>query len=45
MAKTVSKETLKYMTDGIREICEKFKERSPGSQSERDAQAYRERGE
>ncbi len=40
MAKTVSKETLRYMTDGIRDICEKFKDRAPGTQSERDAQAY-----
>lgn len=40
MAKPISKETLKYMTDGIRLICEKFKNRAPGSQSERDAQAY-----
>ena len=40
MAKTVSKETLKYMTDGIRYICENFKKREPGTQSERDAQDY-----
>lgn len=36
----VSKETLKYMTDGIRYVCENFKKRAPGTQSERDAQAY-----
>lgn len=40
MAKTVSKETLKYMTDGIRYVCENFKKREPGTQSERDAQDY-----
>lgn len=40
MAKKVSKETLKYMTDGIRYICENFKKREPGTQSERDAQDY-----
>ena len=40
MSKTVSKETLKYMTDGIKEVCEKFKNRAPGTQSERDAQAF-----
>lgn len=32
--------TLKYMTDGVRYICENFKRRAGGSQSERDAQAY-----
>lgn len=38
-SKQVSKETMKYMTDGIRYICEKYKNRAPGTQSERDAQA------
>ena len=40
MAKTVSKETMKYMIDGIKEVCEKFKNRAPGTQSERDAQVF-----
>ena len=40
MAKTVSKETLQYMLDGIKEVCIKFKNRAPGTQSERDAQAF-----
>lgn len=30
----------KYMTDGIRYVCETFRKRAPGTQSERDAQAF-----
>lgn len=33
-------ETKAFMKDGIRYICENFKKRSPGSESERNAQAY-----
>jgi len=32
--------TVKYMMDGTRRVCETFKKRLPGSQSERDAQAF-----
>ena len=32
--------TMKFITDGIREVCEKYKRRAPGSQSERDAQVF-----
>lgn len=35
-----SKETLKFMVDGIRYVCENYKNRAPGTQSERDAQDY-----
>lgn len=35
-----TKETLKYMVDGIRYVCENFKNRAPGTESERNAQAY-----
>ncbi|MCL2446605.1 MAG: M28 family metallopeptidase [Oscillospiraceae bacterium] len=36
-----AKETTKaYMLDGIRHVCETYKARLPGSQSERDAQAF-----
>lgn len=35
-----SKEILTYMTDGIRYICENFKRRAPGTESERAAQAF-----
>ena len=35
-----SNETRQYMKDGIRYVCENFKNRAPGSKSERDAQAY-----
>lgn len=32
--------TYKYMVDGIRYICENFKERAPGTHSERKAQKF-----
>ena len=32
--------TKAFMKDGIRHVCENFKKRSPGSESERNAQAY-----
>jgi len=32
--------TVKYMMDGVRHVCETFKKRLPGSQSERDAQVF-----
>ncbi len=35
-----AKDNLAFMIDGIRYICENYKERSPGSQSERKAQEY-----
>lgn len=35
-----SADTRQYMADGIRYICENFKERSPGTHSERKAQKY-----
>lgn len=38
--KKTSPELLKYMIDGIKFVCQKYKRRSPGSQSERDAQDY-----
>lgn len=38
--KGASADTQKYMADGIRYVCENFKERSPGSHSERKAQKY-----
>lgn len=40
LTKGASAGTQKYMADGIRYICENFKERSPGSHSERKAQKY-----
>ena len=38
--KKTSPEMLKYMVDGIKYVCQKYQKRSPGSQSERDAQDY-----
>lgn len=38
--KKTSPELLKYMVDGIKYVCQTYKRRSPGSQSERDAQDY-----
>ncbi len=35
-----SKATQKYMVDGIRYVCENFKDRAPGTHSERKAQKY-----
>lgn len=35
-----TKETLQFMTDGIRFVCENFKRRAPGTQAERDSQAF-----
>lgn len=35
-----SESTRKYMTDGIRYVCENFKERAPGTHSERKAQKF-----
>lgn len=32
--------TRRYITDGIRHVCESFKERAPGTHSERKAQKY-----
>ena len=32
--------TVRYMMDGTRHVCETFKKRLPGSQSERDAQVF-----
>ena len=40
LTKGASAATQKYMVDGIRYVCENFKERSPGSHSERKAQKY-----
>lgn len=36
----ISDTTLKYMTDGIRHVCEKFKNRAPGTESERNSQVF-----
>ncbi len=36
----VKKSTMDYVTAGIRYVCENFKNRSPGSQAERDSQEY-----
>ncbi|MDR1735045.1 MAG: Zn-dependent exopeptidase M28 [Oscillospiraceae bacterium] len=36
----VAEGTMKYMTDGIRHVCETYTSRLPGTQSERDAQAF-----
>ena len=36
----IAEPTLRYMTDGIRTVCGTFKKRLPGSQAERDAQAF-----
>ncbi len=35
-----SESTYKYMADGIRYVCENFKERAPGTHSERKAQKF-----
>lgn len=35
-----SEQTRSFMKDGIRYVCENFKNRSPGSESERNSQAY-----
>lgn len=32
--------TMKFITDEIKKVCETYKRRAPGSQSERDAQGY-----
>ncbi len=40
LTKGASTDTQKYMVDGIRYVCENFKERAPGSHSERKAQRY-----
>lgn len=40
MAATTGKDTMKYMLDGIKYICQTFKKRAPGSASERNAQKY-----
>lgn len=37
---TTNKETMKYMMEGIKYICQTFKKRSPGSPSERKAQTF-----
>ncbi len=36
----VAESTKRYMAEGIRHVCENFKKRLPGTQSERDAQAF-----
>ena len=36
----VAESTLRYMMDGTRQVCEAFKGRLPGTQSERDAQVF-----
>lgn len=38
--KEARKRTLTYINDGIEYVCKNFKDRSPGSKSERSAQAY-----
>lgn len=38
--KETTKDNLDFMLSGIKEVCEKFKNRAPGTQSERDAQSY-----
>lgn len=40
LTKGASTNTKKYMVEGIRYVCENFKERAPGSHSERKAQKY-----
>ncbi len=40
LTKGASEATRKYMVDGIRYVCENFKERAPGTGSERKAQKY-----
>ncbi|MDE5669928.1 MAG: hypothetical protein K2I14_00465, partial [Eubacterium sp.] len=40
LTKGASEATQKYMVDGIRYVCENFKERAPGTSSERKAQKY-----
>lgn len=40
VVKGASAATQKYMVDGIRYVCENFKERAPGSHNERRAQKY-----
>ena len=35
-----TKETLQFMVDGIKYVCENFKRRGPGTESERNAQAF-----
>ncbi|MCR5484426.1 MAG: M28 family peptidase [Clostridiales bacterium] len=41
MSKTVQHDKLlDYMTDGIKYVCQNFKRRAPGTQSERDAQDF-----
>jgi len=37
---TIAESTRRYMMDGIRYVCDTFKRRLPGTQSERDAQAF-----
>ena len=36
----VSRSTMQYIQDGIRHVCDTFKKRLPGTQSEREAQAF-----
>lgn len=36
----IAESTRSYMMDGVRYVCDTFKKRLPGSQSERDAQAF-----
>lgn len=40
MVTKTSNSTLKYMTDGIRYVCENFKNRAPGTESEHKAQEF-----
>ncbi|MDR2524656.1 MAG: Zn-dependent exopeptidase M28 [Oscillospiraceae bacterium] len=37
---TAADSTKQYMVEGIRKVCDTFKKRLPGTQSERDAQAF-----
>lgn len=40
IAQESTKDTLRYMVDGIRYVCEHYKKRSPGSESERKSQEF-----
>jgi len=40
MKHNIPKELVQYMMDGIADVCTRFKNRAPGTKSERDAQAF-----
>ncbi|MDR1408843.1 MAG: M28 family peptidase [Oscillospiraceae bacterium] len=40
MKHNISEELVQYMLSGITEVCNRFKNRAPGTKSERDAQAH-----